>query len=135
MKLEVERYKQGKDFTLSKLFVNDKLFCWIMEDAIRETKIDGKTAIPRGTYSVIITMSNRFKRLLPLLVDVPNYAGVRIHPGNTSEDTEGCLLPGLEVGEIDGKTAVTHSREAFEMLFKKMVEAKGKGENITIELK
>lgn len=135
MKLEVEQYKRGIDFTLSKLFVNDKLFCWILEDAIRDKKEDGKTAIPRGKYEVIINESIRFKRLLPLLLDIPNYRGIRIHPGNTSEDTEGCLLPGLEVSMIEGKQAVTHSREAFEMLFKKMQEAQNKGEDITIELK
>lgn len=135
MKLEVEFHKGGDDYRISKLFVNDKQFCFVMEDILREKKIDGKTAIPRGTYQVIINMSNRFKRLLPLLMDVPGFAGVRIHPGNTSDDTEGCLLPGLEIGTVNGRPAVTHSREAFEMLFKKMNEAQARGEEITIELK
>jgi len=105
-----------------------------MEDKIREEKINGITAIPRGTYDVIITMSNRFKRLLPLLLNVPNYEGIRIHPGNTSEDTKGCLLPGLSLGTVNEKRAVTNSRQAFEMLFKKIQTSLNKGEKVTIKL-
>ena len=58
-------------------------------------KEKGITAIPRGRYKIALTMSGRFKRVLPELLDVPQFSGIRIHSGNTEVDTEGCLLPGL----------------------------------------
>lgn len=87
---------------------------------MRPQKIAGQTAIPAGTYKVIIDMSNRFKRLLPLLIDVPNFTGVRIHPGNTDKDTDGCIL----VGTSQSPDFVGNSRVAFEALFTKMRSAK-----------
>ena len=80
--------------TLGVLLINGKHECFICEDAIRDSKIKGITAIPEGRYEIVITMSPRFKRELPLLLNVPNFEGVRIHAGNTESDTEGCLLPG-----------------------------------------
>jgi len=135
MKITTKVFESGADYTISRLFINDLYYCYIMEDKIREEKIKGITAIPRGTYDVIITMSNRFKRMLPLLLNVPNYEGVRIHTGNVSTDTEGCLLPGLSLGTVNGKRAVTNSRQAFEMIYKKIETALNKGEKVTIELK
>lgn len=134
MKITTFVIESGNDYTISKLFVNEIFQCYIIEDKIRVEKIKGITAIPRGTYEVIITMSNRFKKLLPLLLNVPNYEGVRIHAGNTSEDTEGCLLPGLNLAYIKNKRAVTDSRNAFEMLYKKIKSALDKGEKVTITL-
>jgi hypothetical protein len=72
-------------------------------------KVHGKTAIPTGRYRIVKTMSNRFKRMLPLLENVPGYAGIRIHAGNKAEDTEGCLLP----GRIKSLDFVGESRPAF----------------------
>ncbi len=135
MKITTEVYDAGTSYTISKLYVDGVYQCFIMEDAIRVSKVYGKTAIPRGKYSVVVTMSNRFKRLLPLLESVPGYEGVRIHPGNTAEDTEGCLLPGMNIGIINNKRAVTESRPAFSALFNKIQAAIASGEKITIELK
>lgn len=74
--------------------------CWTLEDVVREIpgqpvtawKIKGRTAIPRGTYPMCVTRSNRFGVDLPLLLDVPGFDGIRIHGGNTAADTEGCIL-------------------------------------------
>lgn len=119
MKLLLKR-EPHPEYTIGKLYVDGKYECFTLEDAIRETKIFGKTAIPYGTYNVIINQSARFKKELPLLLKVKNFEGVRIHPGNTIEDTEGCILVGT-MRTKDGK--VLNSRIAFDTLFKKMKES------------
>lgn len=89
-----------------------------MEDVLRPpgVKLKGKTAIPAGVYDVTITPSARFKKELPLLLNVPMFEGIRIHPGNTAADTEGCLLPG-RLREAD---FVGQSNVAFQALFAKL---------------
>jgi hypothetical protein len=83
-------------------------------ETIQRVKVPGKTAIPTGRYEIVITMSSRFKRKLPLLLNVPGFSGIRIHSGNHAGNTEGCLLPGTSFG----KDYVNSSRIAFESLFK-----------------
>ena len=68
--------------------------CYTLEDIVRDEKVHGRTAIPAGTYPLRISRSFRFKRDLPEVMNVPNYSGVRIHGGNTHENTEGCPLVG-----------------------------------------
>ena len=139
MRLRVERPAIcGPGCTISQLYLDGFEECFILEDEVREIegkpvsewKLKGKTAIPKGAYNVVVTMSNRFKRDLPLLERVPGFEGVRIHPGNTSEDTEGCLLPGR------GKTekTVTESRVAFNELFGKIKAALDGGDTVTLEI-
>jgi hypothetical protein len=72
-----------------------KIPIFSLEDKERTVKIPGKTAIPTGVYKMSKTVSPRFKRNMVLLENVPNFSGIRVHPGNTVEDTEGCLLLGL----------------------------------------
>jgi hypothetical protein len=120
MKLLLKR-EPHPDYTVGKLYINGVYECFTLEDPVRETKIHGETAIPYGTYNVIINQSARFKRELPLLLNVKNFAGVRIHPGNTVEDTEGCIL----VGTTRTKNGIVlNSVLAFKSLFKKMKESK-----------
>ena len=128
MKIKVKRLHRSDKSTIGELYINGKFECYTLEDVERDVKIDGKTAIPKGTYKVIINQSNRFKRLLPLLLDVPNYAGVRIHSGNVATQTDGCLL----VGKTRSLDFVGSSREAFTKLFEKMLLEK-KEITITIE--
>ena len=126
MKLELKRLHRTNNSTIGELYVNGVFECYTLEDVEREVKIKSETAIPKGTYKIIVTMSNRFKRLLPLLINVPDFQGVRIHSGNTNHDTEGCIL----VGQIRSKDFIGKSRKAFDNLFKKMQKAK----SITIEI-
>ena len=127
MKIEVKRLHRTDNSTIGELTIDGKFECYTLEDKEREfVKIKGETAIPKGTYKVIINQSNRFKRLLPLLIGVPNFEGVRIHAGNSNHDTEGCIL----VGQNRSVDYITKSRKAFDSLFKKMQGAK----NITITI-
>ena len=130
MKLRVERISCGPVCTIGQLFVDGYEECFTLEDVVRDVKIPGETAIPAGTYNVTITMSNRFKRELPLLENVPNFSGVRIHPGNTSEDTEGCIL----VGRGRTEKTVTESKAAFNALFGKIQQGLQDGDTVTIEI-
>ena len=120
MNILVKRLHHTNKSVVGEMFVDGVFQCYTCEDIEREVKVAGKTAIPKGTYNVIINMSNRFKRQMPLLENVPNFAGVRIHPGNTAEDTEGCIL----VGRTRSEDFVGESRKAYTKLFEKMLLAK-----------
>lgn len=137
MKLVVKRSWCGPVCTIGTLSVNGMTECFTLEDVVREDgrpvnawKIPGKTAIPTGIYPVTITYSGRFKHDLPLIENVPGFAGIRIHPGNTAGDTEGCIL----VGKTKGPDFVGESRAAFSELFPKLEEALARGEKITLEV-
>lgn len=126
MVITVKRLYKTETSTIGELLIDNVFECFTLEDTERVVKIKGETAIPKGTYRVIINESNRFKRLLPLLIDVPNFEGVRIHSGNSNHDTEGCIL----VGQTRNKNYIGQSRKAFDKLFKKMQVAK----NITLTI-
>jgi hypothetical protein len=126
MVITVKRLYKTENSTIGELLIDGIFECFTLEDKERPVKIKGETAIPKGTYKVIINQSNRFKRLLPLLIDVPNFEGVRIHSGNSNHDTEGCIL----VGQTRNKNYIGQSRKAFDKLFKKMQAAK----NITLTI-
>lgn len=97
MKILVKRIALEEEYTIGKMYINGAFFCHTLEDKVRPfgEKVWGETAIPSGTYKFIINWSNRFKRKLPLLLDVPMFEGIRIHGGNTAVDTHGCLLLGV----------------------------------------
>ena len=110
--------------TVGSLYVDGEFCCFVLEDRYRpppEAKVKGATAIPCGRYEVRITHSPKFGRDLPLLIDVPGFEGVRIHPGNVPADTEGCLLP----GRVRHGESVQESRAAFVDLFAKLQGAPG----------
>tara|TARA_R110000868_G_C10848773_1_gene760647 strand:+ start:409 stop:849 length:441 start_codon:yes stop_codon:yes gene_type:complete len=98
------RVQLDDDVTIGDLTIGGHHIAWVCEDTVREIpgvpveewKIKGSTAIPYGRYQIKRTFSNRFQRTMPQLLEVPGFEGIRIHSGNTSVDTEGCLLPGLE---------------------------------------
>ena len=90
--------------TLGKLFIDDVFFCYTLEDKFRHlsndmseeqikvVKVQAQTAIPKGRYRVILSLSNRFKTLLPEVLNVKGFAGIRIHGGNDHTNSEGCIL-------------------------------------------
>ena len=141
------------EYTIGLLYVKGRYFSATLEDTdrgllqtmpleeIRRIKIKGKTAIPKGTYKIMLTVSEKFKNrawakpyggLVPLLVDVPGYSGIRIHPGNTAADTDGCILPGqnLQPGKVLNST-VTYRKLMDEYLY----PAHLAGEEIIITIK
>jgi len=122
MLLTLLRQPSWRSTTLGQLFDDDgQLLCYTLEDQVRHAaKVPGETAIPAGRYRVRITWSPRFQRPMPLIEDIPGYDGVRIHPGNTAADTEGCLLVGDRV--VDA-TRIADSRVAFERLYPKIAAA------------
>lgn len=142
MHITIIRLPSEKGATLSNWYVDGNLQCVGVEDIVRgtsEAKIHGQTAIPFGTYEVIINKSERFSRLakkdvfLPLLLEVPGFEGVRIHPGNGPKDTEGCLLPGSRFAASGYE--VENSRVAFTALFVKMQAALARHESIKLTIR
>lgn len=130
MLLRVERSWPSDTATIGLMTVDGVNECFTLEDPVRAVKIYGETAIPVGTYNVVITPSKRFKRDLPLLEKVPNFEGVRIHAGNKAGDTDGCIL----VGTSKGPDVIFESRKAFDALFAKIKAALDAGEKVTLEI-
>lgn len=135
MELTLNRIFLGSSATIGELLVNDKHLCDTLEDRVRPEgeKVYGKTAIPEGTYEVKLTHSPRFKKILPEILNVPNFSGIRIHTGNSSKDTEGCILVGTWDGEKEDW--VGNSRIAFDELMSLLEEATNNKEKITITVK
>lgn len=130
MKLELIRKWYGPNYTIGKLFIDGTYFSDTLEDVARKVKIPNETCIPGGTYKVIINMSTRFKRLMPLLLNVPNFEGIRIHNGTDQSNTSGCILVGNNA--IIGK--LVDSRQTFYRLFDILNAAFERGEEITIKI-
>lgn len=125
----IRRWFSDKE-TIGQLFLPvEKFFCYTLEDEIRKEKVKGETAIPYGKYKVILSHSPKFGRILPLILGVPNFEGIRIHVGNTEADTDGCLL----VGFNRTKTSITQSTLALEALIKVIEEQIQKGNDVYIE--
>ena len=142
MEIQVNRIARKDGYTIGRMSLNGEYFCDTLEDTDRglnatmsvgeilAQKIKAQTAIPTGKYDVILTLSPRFKRVLPLLLSVKGYEGVRIHAGNTAEDTEGCLL----LGENKVKGQVLNSRATLEKLMSVLLECEKRKEKISITI-
>ena len=116
MKLYLLRKFKGTDYTIGQHFIDGEYFCDTLEDVVRDSKIKHETAIPAGTYKIELTFSAKFKKILPILLNVPNFEGIRIHAGNTKSDTSGCIL----VGENKVKGKVINSLKTMEVLMWKL---------------
>lgn len=134
MKIKLQRRYRGPEYTIGSLIINGSYFCDTLEDQVRdlkkEAKIKGKTAIPAGTYKIIVNRSPKFKRMLPRLLDVPFFDGILIHRGNTAADTHGCIL----VGENKAKGKVINSTAYEIKLTELIMDAAQRGEPVTIEV-
>lgn len=131
MKIKSIRYIFTDKSTISKLFINGMFFCHVLEDTSRnDIKINNETSIPEGIYEVIINFSSRFQKQMPLLCNIPNFSGIRIHVGNQNSDTSGCLL----VGRYLSHDFITDSKITFHKLFILMNNAISSGEKIEIEI-
>lgn len=143
MEIKIDRAWKRDGYTISRLYVNDELFgCNTLEDTdrglrqdmnlseIKSKKVYGETAIPCGRYECVYTYSNRFKKMLPLLLNVPGFEGIRIHSGNSAKDTLGCIL----VGKNDKKGLVSNSRFWTDKLIQTMKVAWDRKEKVTIKI-
>jgi len=141
MNLVLRRIHFGENFTVGQLYEvtehGENPICYTLEDKYREVdgqdvqvwKVQDKTAIPKGVYDVRITFSNRFQSRLPLLLNVPGFTGIRIHSGNSSKNTEGCLLVGMT---WDGKSDWIGSSKIAMGVLMPMIE---KAKDCTIDIK
>jgi len=142
MKLILRRKYLGAKYTIGALYIDGVYLCDTLEDQVRdinhdgdlndegEGKVFGETSIPYGIYAVDLTMSPKFKRLLPLIKDVPHFTGIRIHRGNAAKDTHGCIL----LGENKEKGKVLFSTKYEMLVIEKMMEGIKRGETIAIEI-
>lgn len=142
MILRLERKFLGDDYTIGHLYMDGLRLCETVEDKVRDLNRDGdlddpgegkvyaRTAIPYGRYRLDLTMSPKFTRLLPLVMNVRHFTGIRIHRGNTAEDSAGCILP----GENKVKGGVIHSTEYEMKIVERMLKAKSNGEEMWIDI-
>jgi hypothetical protein len=152
MELKLKRIFKGDKYTIGNLFINDKKFCDTLEDTDRgldasmpvskiiALKKFGITAIPKGTYEVVMNVvSAKFSKYkqytfcggrVPRLLNVPGYDGVLMHIGNKPEDTDGCIL----VGKNTVKGMITSSTETFMSFYKILEDASKKNEKIHITI-
>lgn len=131
MDILLNRIAKRDKYTIGKLYINGSYFCDTIEDKdrgltqrmsnaeISKIKVYAQTAIPIGKYQIVMTYSSKFKKVMPLLLNVPGFAGIRIHSGNTAEDTEGCIITGQN--KVVGK--VINSRVTTDKLYSIIKEA------------
>lgn len=141
MKILLKRTNLDKNYTAGELYIDNVYFCKTLEDPNRDTnkngtfdngeaKVYGNTCIPYGTYEVTISHSPKFKRELPEILNVPSFTGIRIHRGNYTKDTEGCILVGEKV--VNG---VLQNSTPYEVsIVSKIKSALNKKENVIIEI-
>ena len=142
MIIELCRKYRNTNYCIGKLYINNEYFSDVLEDPdrglqntmsiqeIQQLKVKGDTCIPYGTYDITITYSPKFKKRLPLINNVKGFEGIRIHSGNTSKDTEGCLLLGFN--KIKGK--VINSKETVDKFITIVQQALNDGEKVTIQI-
>ncbi len=143
MVIQLLRIRQGTESTLSGMLIDGAKLGYFLEDQdrgltatmslaeIAAKKVHSRTAIPTGRYRVAMTYSNRFKKVMPELLDVPGFAGIRIHAGNYIGNTDGCLLTGTTYdADTKGYLRVWESKKALAILQASINAAIGRKEEI-----
>ena len=139
MEIKLIRESFGDTFTEGKLLIDNVFECYTVEDTDRRmeddltVKVNGKTAIPRGRYELVLSMSNRFKKVLPEILNVPGFAGIRIHSGNSSVDTEGCIILGSVNDKLDDDW-IGGSKIALTQFMAKLETAIDNGEKVSLQI-
>lgn len=135
MKMELVRLHFTRAATEGVLYVNGQRQCYTLEDVVRPrgVKVYGKTAIPAGTYRVVVNESQRFHQRMPLLLNVPDFTGVRIHVGNESKDSDGCILVGADPTRPNDDW-IGRSRIAYTRLLDRIEDAIEKGEEVWLTI-
>ena len=141
MKLELKRIALKPNYTIGKLFINGTYYCDTIEDKVIDlnkngkfddglTKVMNQTAIPYGTFKVVVNHSPKFNRELPRLLDVPYFEGILIHNGSDQNSSSGCII----VGENKAVGKVTNSTFYMNNLTARIKDAQSKGETTTITI-
>lgn len=151
MKILLDRNYKYPTYTIGEVYVDGDFYCYSLEDTDRglhvdmparyfkERKIYGETAIPCGTYEIVIDWSVKFKKYMPRvmwrnqdgkLVEVPGFSGIRIHQGNTAKDTLGCIL----FGDWEGGASLVRSKPFTENLCDRIQKARNKKEKVVLEI-
>lgn len=145
MRTKIIRVAQGKESTLSHLYIDGIFQCFLLEDKIRQVKIKRRTAIPEGQFKLRLNTwggmnKDYFQKYGPMhqgmieIADLPTFDAVYIHIGNTIQNTSGCPLVGLSYIKKDGDYQVIQSRDAYRQVYPKLLAiAKGKDQQISIE--
>lgn len=140
MKTRIVRVAEGKQSTLSHLYIDGIFQCFLLEDKIRQVKIKGKTAIPEGVFNLRLNTWGGMNKIYipkygPLhkgmieIADLPTYDAVYIHIGNTIEQTAGCPLVGLSYIKKDGDFQVLQSVDAYKQIYRRLLAAATGKEN------
>lgn len=143
MNLQLTRTTRTENSTIGDLSIDGNFFCNTLEptdrgltstmpfEEIIQKKVHGKTAIPTGTYDIVMTFSHRWQKKVPLLQNVPDFIGVEMHIGNKPADTEGCLLCGEKTSVAD---FIEFSTATIEKLYPLFEAAELRGEKSTITI-
>lgn len=145
MRTKIIRVAEGKQSTLSQLYIDDIFQCYLLEDKIRDVKIPKQTAIPKGNYTLRLNtwggMNAEYRQKFPKLhkgmIEInglPNFSFVYIHIGNTYRQTAGCPLCGFGFEIVNGDYQVLRSKEAYQMIYPKLLALAQDNQNgISIE--
>ena len=144
MEIRIDRAWKKRDYTISRVFIDGKRFgdgrnyCNALEDFDRgltsdmsvddilSVKVYGKTAIPTGKYSVVLSWSSKFKKILPEVRAVKGFTGIRLHSLNNAEQSQGCI--GFGVNDKVGW--ISNSKYWCNLIQKRISDAISKGEKV-----
>lgn len=150
MKLILNRILKGNKYTIGELYIDGIYQCDTLEDRVRplpevcpntpkgiactcKEKVYGSTAIPAGTYKIVLSYSNRFKKVMPELLDVPHFLGIRIHSLNYPSETDGCI--GVGVWDERSPGILKDSRKTYNTLLDLLKNYSDKKEEIILTIK